>query len=155
MIVSVFESAAYLYDQSAWKINNLQLQKLLFFAQMISLGKHDQELLKEDFYAWDYGPVNAELYNDVKIYGPSPIGQIPSSRKIEPVGLQRSILDITFRSFENLSPSELIRLTHWEHGAWVKYYSSGYDSVVIPKQAIKDEYDERARRFEAGRNGKS
>lgn len=155
MMVSVFESAEYLCNRSDWKISNLQVQKLLFFAQMISLGKHNQELMKEDFFAWHYGPVNAELFNDVKIYGPYPIGDIPSSGKIEPVGLQRSVLDIIFRNFGNLSPAQLVQLTHWEHGAWAKYYTPGNKSIVIPKQAIKDEYDERARRFETGSNGKS
>lgn len=153
MVVSVFESAEYLCKRSAWKFSNLQVQKLLFIGQMISLGKHSQELLVEDFLAWHFGPVNAELYDDVKIYGAAPIGNVPSSRGIEPVGLHRSILDIIFRNFGNRDPVYLIKLTHWQHGAWAKYYVPGDKSVVIPKQAIRDEYEERARRYEAERHG--
>ncbi len=152
MLASVFESAAYLCKSSSWKLTNLQVQKMLFFGQMISLGKHEQELLIEDFLAWHYGPVNAELYNDIKIYGAAPIGNIPSSKGISPVGLQRSILDTTFRNFGEMTSIDLIQLTHWKYGAWSKYYSPNDKTIVIPKKAIRDEYHERAKRFEARHN---
>ncbi|MGN8398370.1 Panacea domain-containing protein [Helicobacter pylori] len=41
-------------------ITNLKLQKMLYIAQ----AESDSKLIKEDFQAWDYGPVIPDVYRN-------------------------------------------------------------------------------------------
>lgn len=152
MSFSIFPCAEYFCECTDWNLSNLKLQKLLYFAQMISLGEHNTELFHEDFHAWNYGPVNPELYHAIKIYGTAPIGRIPNGSDILPSGIKRSILDKTYRVFGPMTPSQLIQFTHWPHGAWAKNYTPTDRKSIIPKRDIKEEYHERQRKFEETRD---
>jgi len=44
-------------DRRGWKITNLALQKLLYFAHGIHLTKTKEPLVSGYFEAWQYGPV--------------------------------------------------------------------------------------------------
>ncbi|MGN8497338.1 Panacea domain-containing protein [Helicobacter pylori] len=50
-------------------ITNLKLQKMLYIAQ----AESDSKLIKEDFQAWDYGPVIPDVYRNFCINGSTPI----------------------------------------------------------------------------------
>ena len=148
MLTSIFPCAEYFCRCSDWSMSNLRLQRLLYFAQMISLGEHDMELFQEDFYAWNLGPINPDLYHGIKIYGAAPIKAIPDTFGIEPEGIIRSVLETTYRGFGKMTPGELILFSHWQHGAWAKNYVSHTRNRLISKTDIREEYMERQRRFE-------
>jgi len=42
---------------------------MLYFSQMINLGKKKERLFDASFEAWDYGPVIADLYHKLKAFG--------------------------------------------------------------------------------------
>ena len=50
-------------------ITNLKLQKLLYYAQGCYLAKYDKVLFKDDFVAWEHGPVIKSIYNKYKKNG--------------------------------------------------------------------------------------
>lgn len=50
-------------------ITNLKLQKLLYYAQGCYLAQNDESLIKEDFLAWEHGPVIRKIYNKFRIFG--------------------------------------------------------------------------------------
>lgn len=50
-------------------ITNLKLQKLLYYAQGCYLAKKDESLIKEDFLAWEHGPVIRKIYDKFRAYG--------------------------------------------------------------------------------------
>lgn len=55
-------------------ISNLQLQKMLFFAQVDYMQKHAwNKLFDDEIHAWQYGPVIPYVYNAYSRYGGSPI----------------------------------------------------------------------------------
>ena len=54
-------------------ITNLKAQKLLYYAQGISLAKTGKPLFDEDFIAWQHGPVIPGLYDELKTFGRSQI----------------------------------------------------------------------------------
>ena len=50
-------------------ITNLKLQKLLYYAQGCYLAKNNESLIKEDFLAWEHGPVIRKIYDKFRIFG--------------------------------------------------------------------------------------
>ena len=47
-------------------MTNLKLQKLVYFAQALSLVKNKKALFEDEFEAWDLGPVIPSLYQKHK-----------------------------------------------------------------------------------------
>lgn len=50
-------------------ITNLKLQKLLYYAQGCYLAQKDESLIKEDFLAWEHGPIIRNIYDTFKKFG--------------------------------------------------------------------------------------
>lgn len=139
MSLNILTAAHYLCDRSGWTLSNLKLQKLLYFAQMVALGEFNEEIVRDDFQAWALGPVNADLYHEVKIYGSAPVGSLPTGNDA-PSGIRRHLLDQTLRSMGAMSVGELILISHWTKGAWAKHYVSGKKNRIIPKSDMAEEY---------------
>lgn len=121
----------------------MKLNKILYLAQMIYIGEHNGEpLINGRFEAWDYGPVQPNVYWKAKIFGAQPIKNIfweaapPESEEISALnGFANFLLD--------KSPAELVAMTHWDKGAWAKNYVPGRNGAVIPFADIVAEYNAR------------
>lgn len=50
-------------------IGNLQLQKILYFVNLLYLGKNKKFLVEDNFEAWVHGPVVPEVYREFSLYG--------------------------------------------------------------------------------------
>lgn len=50
-------------------ITHLKLQKLLYYAQGISLGMFDKPIFSENIEAWPHGPVVKEVYSVYNTFG--------------------------------------------------------------------------------------
>lgn len=59
--LNYMDVAKYFYKNIEY-MNNLKLQKLMFFAYVEYYKKYKKELFKDDFEAWVYGPVLPDLY---------------------------------------------------------------------------------------------
>ena len=140
MSISIFSAAEYICKRSNWGLSNLKLQKLLYFAQMVALGAHEKEIVREDFQAWALGPVNSDLYHEAKIYGSRPVESLPTIVGHGPVGLSKDLLDEVLDSMGGMTVGDLIRISHWSGGAWAKNYVKGDKSRVIPKADMAEEY---------------
>ncbi|WP_458690543.1 Panacea domain-containing protein [Nocardia tengchongensis] len=55
------------------EVSNLQVQKLLYYAQGHSLATSGRPLFDEPIEAWADGPVVADLYHDLQLFGHDPI----------------------------------------------------------------------------------
>lgn len=125
-----------------WQASNLEIQKTLYIAHMISLGRTGGQrgLVAEDFQAWDFGPVLPNVYHRAKDFGNSPvmkgafiaIGEISADDDV--------LLRDTVDSLKGKTPGELVAITHWDKGAWAAFYRPGQKNIVIPNNAIYDEY---------------
>lgn len=138
----------YICEAGGWKVSNLQLQKILYLAQVYHLGKTGNRLADARFQAWDYGPVEPTLYNKAKVFGASPVENVfYDALTFKEGDPRRLLLDEICDDLLERSPGNLIDVTHWEEGAWAKYYVPGVRGVWIPDEAIRQEYIDRARAF--------
>ena len=132
-----------LLELSDWSLTNLKLQKLLYIAHMIWLGRTGQPLIREAFEAWDYGPVCPVVYHRAKCFGARPVGNVfpdvPDLRDEEVEKLLREIVEVLGCE----SPGKLVAIAHWERGAWARNYIPGARGVRIPNEHIREEYRER------------
>lgn len=142
MAISVFEAAKALGDYSQWKITNLKMQKMLYFAHMFFLGRTGQPLIKEEFEAWDYGPVIPALYSKTSFFGSENIGDIFSDIKLDPLSNTKEyeVLKETAETLLSRPTSQLVNITHHEKGAWAKNYKPNIKGLKIPNKDILLEY---------------
>jgi uncharacterized phage-associated protein len=133
-MLTSFEAAKKIGQLSGWTITNLKLQKLLYLAHLIFLGRYGRALINENFQAWNLGPVLPSVYHHLQIFGNQPIRDIFRTN-IENINKDQefSILEEVYNGLGNLEASKLVSLTHKKNGGWARNY--------VPKlnQTIKDQ----------------
>lgn len=142
MTISTFQAALKICELGGWQVTNLQLQKILYLASMMYMGKNGGEpLIKDHFEAWDYGPVVPALYHEVKMYGASPIRT--GFFGVEPIDDEckeaKELVDACTYLLSK-PPRTLVSMTHRPGGAWAKRYKPGDLNIVIPNSEIEQEY---------------
>lgn len=139
--------AKYVCEAGDWRVTNLQLQKIMYLAQMLYMGDHDGERLFDgSFEAWDYGPVEPTLYRKVKRFGADPIEDVFwNAREFADKSLRLAFLEDACPQLLKYSPRELVGITHWDGGAWAGLYEPGARGISIPDEAILAEYRARTR----------
>ena len=145
MAVPVFAAAKRLCERAEWSLSNLKLQKLLYIAHLFYLGESNgNPLLREHFEAWDYGPVQPDLYRSVRIFGSSPIENIfHFADDISEGSPEAKIIDSAALQLGKAASSRLVAITHWDKGAWARNYRPGVRGVIIPNDDILREYRDR------------
>ena len=125
--------------------SNLKLQKLMYIAQVIHMGRNDGErLFDANFEAWDYGPVIPEIYHSLKKFGSSPVKDIfYDAKTFRDDDTRRTVMDDVCDRFLKYSAGDLVEITHSDLGAWAKYYVPGARNIIIEDEALFGEYKER------------
>ena len=97
-------------------VTQMKLQKLVYFAHGYHLAKYKEPLIKEEFQAWQFGPVIPKIYQEYKYYGsnpitdPSLIGWLYDIDKSDTNKLDQkaqSSIDYTWRALKDLSGYQL------------------------------------------------
>ena len=147
MGVHLDSAARRLCEHSGWSMTNLELQKLLYLAQVEHAGMNDgDELVRGPFEAWDYGPVIPNLYRRLKVFGASDVSDVfPRARHIRDESPSATSLDRTWDQFGGAAPGELVQVTHWERGGWAQRYEPGIRSIRIRQEDIIAEAENRRR----------
>lgn len=141
MAVSPFEAAKFICERGSWEVTNLALQKILYIAQLVHIGRTGGErLVDAEFEAWAYGPVVPSLYRKVRVFGDKPIRNVFFAVKGIDNNHIVSVLEEVCERLLPKSPGELVSMTHWEQGAWAKNYEPGARGIVIPDADILGEY---------------
>ncbi|GBR56461.1 hypothetical protein GCM10007872_20200 [Gluconobacter sphaericus NBRC 12467] len=142
-----FALARAMCEARDWGISNLALQKSIYIADMVHMGRHGTPITSEKFEAWDYGPVLPSVYGRARIFGNSPVEDIfPDVGRLE--GEALSVVREVAAFVSKFTPGQLVNMTHSPEGAWAKYYKPGYMHLFIPKEAEADEF--RRRRAKEG-----
>lgn len=142
-MASPLSAAKRLCEQSGWTLTNLQLQKMLYLAQMFWLGEHGDRLFNGQFEAWDYGPVQPDVYREVKVFGRDAIRSgFFGVGAVEDIS-RAAMLDSATAQLSKVSSGRLVAITHWKNGAWAKNYRPGVRGIPIPDRDIINEYNER------------
>ncbi|MBQ2173756.1 MAG: DUF4065 domain-containing protein [Alphaproteobacteria bacterium] len=58
----MFDVAKTVCELAGWNLSHLKLQKILYILQMFYLGENGKPLFYANFEAWDFGPVEPNLY---------------------------------------------------------------------------------------------
>jgi uncharacterized phage-associated protein len=135
-MVSAGEVAKYIIK--SLPVDNLKLQKLLYYSQAVHLVLNDKTpLFPEDIEAWDYGPVVPPVYREYKQYG---LETIPTPQDDNPLGLiagEIVSIDMALAYFGAMSGLALMSSTHQET-PWKTSYRPGWPSNIIPIDSIYD-----------------
>ena len=112
---------------------------------MFYLGENGKPLFYANFEAWDFGPVEPNLYKRLKVVGSD---NVPQWLFILEDGISRDNPDYTFieRLTNKLlakSPSFLVSYVHDEHSAWKRLYEKGKKNIQITNADIQEEYERR------------
>ena len=119
-------------EEAGDSITNLKLQKLLYYAQGVSLALNDAALFTDPIEAWTHGPVVPVVYRQYKQHGGEsiPVEQVNIDRYPADI---REVLDEVNEVFGQFSASKLRAMTHSEP-PW-KQTPQG---CVITHQLMKD-----------------
>ena len=133
-MTTAFEVAKYIIK--SLPVDNLKLQKLLYYSQAVHLVLHNKTpLFSEPIEAWDYGPVVPPVYLEYKKYGFDSIPPVDEESDLNLEEMQA--VDMTLACFGVLSGPALISQTHYED-PWKNAYHRGWPSGVITVEAIYD-----------------
>lgn len=135
-LMSALQAAQTLVEVSNGRHSNLVIQKLLYIAQMISLGETGQPLFEEDFVSRNLGPILPSVYAKAKMYGARTVTNL-FVRSL-PNGPQRDLLIRVHADLLNCSSARLVSMTHHDGGGWAQNFNCG--SGIISKQHMLDEY---------------
>lgn len=127
-------------NEKGYKINNLKLQKLLYFLNARSLVENNCSIFPELMQKWKYGPVVAEVYHEYKKFGAFDIesndivkqklnidyktntGSFPTisfedydSNNLDQC--EKKLIEDTVDSLSEYEPFELVDITH-THPMW-------------------------------------
>lgn len=121
-------------------VTNLMLEKLLYFLEAIYMVMTDEDrLFKEDFAAWNFGPVNEIVYKEYKDFGSMPIfldEEIKIPKKNE------EYVAYLYELFKDYNAYMLVNLSHSKNSPWYKI-NEKYDfeipkGEIIPKEETKE-----------------
>ena len=101
-------------------ISNLQLQKILYFLQVVYASNNQALLFSDNFEAWPYGPEIRDVYAEFSDCGSFPI-QCEYPNKIDE-GLQ-PFLNVGVDTLADKSPWDLVRISHAEGSPWDYVYN--------------------------------
>lgn len=105
-------------------VTHLKLQKLLYFAQGISLAKNNVVLFNDKIEAWEHGPVVKTVWKKFSSKGRNEItiddviNENEIIRKIESDARTREVLHMTYDNFAIYTAWQLRNMTHIENGPW-------------------------------------
>ena len=140
--MTVMSAAQTLGEESGWRLTPLEYQKTLYIAQMLHLGATGSQLFREEFEAWDLGPVVPYLYRSFRHLGRTPVPAGTWGKPFEWGTAEAFSISDAFVLTRHLTPSQLVNLTHREGGAWSEFYQPGGANSTIPAAAIVREWQE-------------
>jgi uncharacterized phage-associated protein len=132
-------------------LNNLKLQKLLYYVQAWHLAFYHEPQFAGKFQAWIHGPVNREIYDrfaDTKsLYSEITIKDVPADFDLDSLPeSERMHIDSVLEAYAPFRGFELEEMTHNEE-PWIEA-RKGCRSTERCETEIKEET---MQRFYAGR----
>lgn len=118
-------------------LTNLKLQKLLYFAQAVSLSLKDKPIFKEKIMAWKFGPVVAEVYHALKDFKNGPVEITGKTESLTPEAA--SLLEDVWSVYGKYAAHELVNITH-NHLPWKSVYFSDKEDKEITVDNLKAYY---------------
>lgn len=115
-------------DADAVPVSPMKLQKLLYFCHADMLAHYGVPLIKQNFEAWDYGPVVPSIYKEFKAFKDRPISKravafdpiTASSREAHCQLSDSENLKVRqlFDFYKSFEATYLSDVSHHPRGAW-------------------------------------
>ena len=94
-------------------INNLKLQKLLYFVQAQFLIDYDEPCFNDRIEAWSFGPVVPDVYHAYKIYGSLDITKLEDDINIDDIVHEhKETINSVAETFSDTPVYEMVDITH-------------------------------------------
>lgn len=118
-------------------ITHLKLQKLIYFAQGISISLTDKLLFDEPMIALQHGPVSSSVYNIFKVFGNNTIPQPPEMDFDIYDHSVKNLIYKVYNIYGEHTASHLRNLSH-EHSSWVKAFNT--QERTINYKEVKNDF---------------
>lgn len=143
MSISSIQAGRIICELSGWTTSNLRLQKLLYIACMNYIGTEAGKprlLIRETFEAWQYGPVEPNLYRFCADFGASPITDVfPYERIRDDYPNEYDMLKFVVDWGRDKSAGFLVGYTHMKGWAWDRLKQPSR-KIPIPYSEIQEDY---------------
>lgn len=157
MVIADYIVSNSIAQQYNHKVNNLELQKYLYFLNAQFLVERGEPLFNDEIEKWKFGPVIPTVYHEYKNFGAGSItsvsehenlqivnGQVvvskhPSNFEIIPEDI-KDMINETVRKLSEIERFELVEITH-EHTEWKKDESrimNGERHLKYSNEGIKE-----------------
>jgi uncharacterized phage-associated protein len=128
-------------SDDGYSLDQLQLQKLVYYANGWYLANRDEELFSDDVLAWPHGPLIKSLWTQFREAGRSPIKERAREVQLSP---GERLLDAKF-SIPRLTDPDRIEVCE---KVWQQYGRGRFTGVQLSNMThAKDEPWEVVRRF--------
>lgn len=151
------EIANYILDYAeprGLSITVMTLLKLIYFAHGWVLSKHQKPLIKNNFEAWQYGPVIRIVYDEFKSFKSNPITaratKFNPSEQIRYIAEynippeEAEIINFVVEWYGRLHAYDLSNITHQEGSSWDKIWNKPRGGVtpgmVISNNLIAEDF---------------
>jgi uncharacterized phage-associated protein len=129
-------------------LTNLALQKLLYFVHGWFYSIYDVPLIRNKFEAWQYGPVQRVIYDQLKMFKDAPIRDVRATYidpatgdhvyrepqiDAEHADVMRGVLE----RYAKYTAGQLVRESHAEDSPW-EYVWQQADEAIYPGMKIPD-----------------
>lgn len=122
-------------------IDNLKLNKLLYYAQGQALSVLGKPLFEDEIEAWELGPVVSNVYHTYKCWGNSPINEANESFDERLLSAEElNLLVDVYSRYGKYTGIALKDMTHVDGAPWKNVYVRNCNKV-IPNDSIKDYFD--------------
>lgn len=129
-------------------LTHLKLQKLLYYAQGISLALNGSCIFSDKIMAWEHGPVIKSVYDKFKKFGREDIELdfddkvIARVQKIEENSSISNILNLAYDNFSIYTAWQLREMTHVKNGPWERTVRTKGMNKEIEQLLIKEFFEE-------------
>ena len=135
-------------------VTQMQLQKMVYFANGLWLARTNGEesLIRENFEAWDFGPVVPSIYKEFKQFGANAIkpetniyALIGKELDLSPIKHyskkeHENLIKNVWQYLKDISGIALSNWTHQENSAWSKAYYNYGRNRILDRNQIAEEF---------------
>ena len=132
----------------------MAIQKILYYAHGWYLAQTGHPLLKQEFEAWDFGPVLGSVYTAFKKFGRDPVSQPatwfdPLTESVHPWTAEfnegaAKLLRTIVMAYGHIDAYELSRMTHRPGGPWDQVWNKPDNKISlgmrISNEAIRRDF---------------
>ena len=134
-------------NKKGYPINNLKLQKLLYFVNARNIVENDSPLFEESMEKWQYGPVVPSVYHEYKRFGAFAISGkdiVKEYISFDTNAVENyQLIEDTVDALLDFDPFYLVDITH-SHTPWKKEeprIKDGVKGIKYTTEEIKDYFE--------------